>query len=191
MSSLKPGVFLDRDGVINNIVWRQGQAVSPRTFSEFVLADGIQEAVKRLKTVDLPIFVVTNQPDIARQKMEPEALDQMTAAIYQALPIDDLRICPHDNDDDCACRKPRPGMLIELAAQWQIDLSCSFIVGDSWKDMAAGQQAGCRTILIARDYNRGTESDFAVTDVLAAATLILELLNSSACAGGFDHGIYG
>ncbi|HEY9642516.1 MAG TPA: HAD family hydrolase [Coleofasciculaceae cyanobacterium] len=184
MSNLRPGVFLDRDGVINNIVWRQGMPVSPRTFSEFVLADGIQEAVQRLKAAALPVFVVTNQPDIARHKMTAEALEQMTAAVYQALPIDDLRICPHDNDDDCACRKPRPGMLIELAQQWPIDLSRSFIVGDSWKDMAAGKQAGCRTVLIARDYNRETAADFAVTDVLAAATLILEMLTNPTCAGG-------
>jgi D-glycero-D-manno-heptose 1,7-bisphosphate phosphatase len=177
MSSLRPGVFLDRDGVINRLVWRQGQAVSPRSFSEFVLADGIQEAVKLLKAAGLPVFVVTNQPDIARQKMAAAALEQMTAAVYQALPIDDLRICPHDNGDDCACRKPRPGMLIELAAQWQIELSRSFIVGDSWKDMVAGQQAGCRTVLITRDYNQKTESDFAVMDVVAAAHLILEMLN--------------
>ena len=175
-ASLRPGVFLDRDGVINEIVYRDGQAVSPRSMAEFVWATGVQTAVQQIKLA-VPVFVVTNQPDIARRKMEAEVLEQMTAAIYQTLPIDDLRVCPHDNGDRCSCRKPHPGMLIELATQWNINLSRSFMVGDSWKDMQAGKRAGCQTILIQRDYNQGTEADFGVPDVLSAANLILELLD--------------
>lgn len=175
-AGLKPGVFLDRDGVINQVVYRDGQAVSPRSITEFVWTTGIQVAVKQIKLAALPVFVVTNQPDIARHKMEAAVLEQMTALVYQTLPIDDLRVCPHDNGDRCSCRKPHPGMLVELATQWNIDLSRSFMVGDSWKDMQAGKQAGCQTILIQRDYNQGTEADFGVPDVLSAANLILELL---------------
>jgi D-glycero-D-manno-heptose 1,7-bisphosphate phosphatase len=173
VSSLKPAVFLDRDGVVNELVYRDGKAVSPRSIEAFVFVPGIQAAVKRLKAAGLPVFIVTNQPDIARGKMTTLVLGQMTAQVYQTLPIDDLRSCPHDDCDDCACRKPRPGMLLDLAAQWQIDLSRSVIVGDSWKDMQAGKQAGCRTILIARDYNQGTEADHAVAEVGAAVEIIL------------------
>jgi len=171
-----PGVFLDRDGVINQVVFRQGQPASPRSMAEFEWTPGLPEAIQRLEQAALPIFVVTNQPDIARQRMDAEALAQMTAAIYQTLPIQDLRVCPHDNGDRCLCRKPHPGMLIELATQWNIDLGRSFMVGDSWKDMQAGKQAGCQTILIQRDYNQGTDADFAVPDLLSAADLILELI---------------
>jgi D-glycero-D-manno-heptose 1,7-bisphosphate phosphatase len=177
-SSLKPAVFLDRDGVVNQLVYRDGKAVSPRSIDAFVFVPGIQAAVKRLKVAGFPVFIVTNQPDIARGKMAAIALDQMTERIYQILPIDDLRVCPHDDRDDCACRKPRPGMLLDLAAQWQVDLRRSFIVGDSWKDIQAGKQAGCHTILIARDYNQGSENrgiepDWSVAEVGAAVDVIL------------------
>ena len=169
----RSAVFLDRDGVVNEVVFRDSKPVSPRSVAEFVFAAGIQAAVKRLKMADFLVFVVTNQPDIARQKMEQAVLDQISEQVCQTLPIAELRVCPHDDRDGCTCRKPRPGMLIELAAQWQVDLDRSFIVGDTWKDMEAGSGAGCRTILLTRDYNQGTASDFAVPDILAAADLIL------------------
>jgi D-glycero-D-manno-heptose 1,7-bisphosphate phosphatase len=182
-SNLKPAVFLDRDGVVNQLVYRDGKAVSPRSIEAFVFVSGIQAAVKRLKAAGFPVFIVTNQPDIARGKMAAIALDQMTERIYQTLPIDDLRVCPHDDCDDCTCRKPRPGMLLDLAARWQVNLSRSFIVGDSWKDIQAGKQAGCRTILIAREYNQGSENqasgkpgsepDWSVAEVEAAVDVIL------------------
>jgi D-glycero-D-manno-heptose 1,7-bisphosphate phosphatase len=172
-SAGRAAVFLDRDGVINEVVFRDGKPVSPRSVAEFVFAAGIQVAVKRLKMADFLVFVVTNQPDIARQKMEQSVVDQISDQVRQTLPIDELRVCPHDDHDGCTCRKPRPGMLIELAAQWQVDLDRSFIVGDTWKDMEAGSRARCRTILLTRDYNQGTASDFAVPDISAAADLIL------------------
>lgn len=171
----KGAVFLDRDGVVNEVVFRHEQPASPRTLAEFVLTPGIQTAVKQLKLAQFPIFVVTNQPDIARQKMNLVELEQMTQRMYDTLAIDDVRICPHDNQDHCLCRKPKPGMLTSLATQWDIDLAQSFIVGDSWKDMEAGKQAGCCTILVERHYNQGTEADFVVADVPAAVKLILRL----------------
>jgi len=171
----KRAVFLDRAGVVNQVVFRHGQPASPRTLAEFVWTDGIQTAVQQLKAANLPVFVVTNQPDIARQKMSPLVLEQMHQMIDTTLAIDDLRVCPHDNQDHCACRKPKPGMLMALADQWQVDLSQSFMIGDSWKDMAAGKQSGCRSILLDRSYNQGTEADFIVADVPAAVELILRL----------------
>ncbi len=175
MSSLKRAVFLDRDGVVNQVVFRHGQPASPRTLEEFIWVEGIQEAVTRLKAASFCVFVVTNQPDIARNKLNPIVLEQISANIYQYLPVDELLVCPHDDSDNCACRKPRPGMLISLAAKWQIDLRRSFMVGDSWKDMAAGKSASCQTILIERQYNTGAEADFKAESVLHATDIILSL----------------
>lgn len=179
MSSLKPAVFIDRDGVVNQVVFRNGQPASPRTLEEFIWVEGIQEAVIRLKAASLYVFVITNQPDIARSKLNPIVLEQISNTIRQSLLIDDILVCPHDDSDNCACRKPRPGMLISLAAQSQIDLPSSFVIGDSWKDMAAGKSAGCQTILIDRQYNAGTEADFKAANVLDATDIILKLNNKA------------
>ncbi len=190
MSSLKPAVFLDRDGVVNEVVFRDGQPASPRTLEEFILGEGIQEAVKRLKAAAFYVFVITNQPDIARKKLEATILEQMSETMRQSLPIDDILVCPHDNSDRCACRKPHSGMLISLATRWQIDLCRSFMVGDSWKDMAAGKGAGCQTILIEREYNTGTESDFKVASLLAATDIILNLTNTGESSYGLHHRLF-
>lgn len=96
--------------------------------------------------------------------------------LRQTLPVDDIRVCPHDNADHCTCRKPRPGMLLSLAAQWHIDLEASFLVGDSWKDMAAGKEVGCTTILLERSYNVGTAADFTAIALRDAVEIILAQL---------------
>ena len=190
MSNLKPAVFLDRDGVVNQVVFRNGQPASPRTLEEFIWVEGIQEAVMTLKAASFYVLVITNQPDIARNKLNPIVLKQISEAIRQSLAIDDIMVCPHDNSDRCACRKPRPGMLISLAAQWQIDLRRSWIIGDSWKDMTAGKSAGCQTILIDRQYNVGTEADFKAANVLDATNLILNLTNRGDNLYGIRHRVF-
>ena len=119
------------------------------------------------------MFVASNQPDLARLKVAPETIDAMTAAILAALPIEAVRICPHDDGDGCDCRKPRPGMLLGLARDFDFDLSGAFMIGDAWKDVHAGRAAGCKTILVARDYNRGVTADFKAATLSEAIDLIL------------------
>ena len=190
MSNLKPAVFLDRDGVVNQVIFRNGQPASPRTLKEFILVEGIPKAVTKLQDASFFVLVVTNQPDIARKKLNPIVLEQISETIRQSLAINDIMVCPHDNSDNCACRKPRPGMLISLAAQWQIDLRRSWIMGDSWKDMAAGKSAGCQTILIDRHYNVGTEADFKAENVLDATNLILNLTSRGDNSHGIRHRVF-
>ena len=190
MSNLKPAVFLDRDGVVNEVVFRNGKPASPRSLDEFIWGEGIAEAVKRLKAASFRVFVVTNQPDIARKKLEAKILEQISETIRQSLPIDDLLVCPHDDSDQCVCRKPRSGMLISLAAQWQIDLNRSFIIGDSWKDMTAGKAAGCQTILIKRHYNQGTVADFQAVGVLEATDMIFNLIDKGDNSHELHHQLF-
>jgi D-glycero-D-manno-heptose 1,7-bisphosphate phosphatase len=92
----------------------------------------------------------------------------MNDRIVASLPVEHVLVCPHDDADNCACRKPKPGLLYELAASGGIDLSRSFLIGDSWKDIQAGQRAGCRTILLRRPYNKDVDAQF-VTDTLSQA----------------------
>ncbi len=176
-AAIARAVFLDRDGVINRVVMRLGRPESPRTMSEFAFEPGVAAAVERLKAAGLRLFVVSNQPDLARGKLAPETVAAMTGAIMRALPIDAVRVCPHDDRDDCGCRKPRPGMLVELAREYGVVLGDSFMIGDSWKDMAAGRAAGCATIMLERDYNRGAAADYRRPTLADAAALIVSIMD--------------
>ncbi len=173
--SLQPGVFLDRDGVINKVIMRNGSPASPRTVGEFEWEEGMKDLIVKLKDHGFPLIIVTNQPDIARGKMSQETLDFMTGKIFSTLPVDDIIICPHDDMDDCGCRKPKPGMLQASAKVWGIDCSRSFIIGDSWKDMDAGKAAGCTTILLDRPYNQEAACDYRLAGLNESAELIIKL----------------
>lgn len=169
----RPAVFLDRDGVLNEVVVRDGQPESPRRSSEFRLVRDAASAVQRLVTAGLPALVVTNQPDLARGLLQQSELDAMMRALREAVPIDDYRVCPHNDSAGCPCRKPKPGLLLELAREWNVDLKRSFMVGDTWRDMAAGAAVGCGTVLLRSDYNGDVQSDAEADGLDAAVDLIL------------------
>lgn len=165
-------VFLDRDGVLNDVVLRNGAPESPRTLEQLVLAHDIT-AVQRLKDAELLLFLITNQPDLARGNVTQLFLDTILERIRAHVPLDDVRVCPHDDADECACRKPKPGMLLDLAREWHIDLDRSWVIGDMWRDVGAARAAGCRSILIRRDYNVDADPDVAVSTLSEAVEAVL------------------
>ncbi len=146
-------VFLDRDGVINRSEVRNGKPYAPRALAQFRLLPGVIEAVKSLKRAGLLVIVVTNQPDIGNGLVDAAVVDAMHAKLRRVLPVDDIKVCPHRQDEGCTCRKPKPGMLLEAAREWNIDLKTSFMVGDRWGDIVAGRAAGCYTVFINRGYS--------------------------------------
>ncbi len=152
-------VFLDRDGVLNALVTREGRAVSPRRLEDFRLFPEAAAQVQRLRRRGLLVFVVTNQPDVARGHLAATDLEEMQLRVLAAFELDDVAVCPHDDSDRCSCRKPRPGMLLRLAERWGVDLRRSFVVGDTGKDIEAGRRAGCRTILIEGTGAEAGQSD--------------------------------
>jgi D-glycero-D-manno-heptose 1,7-bisphosphate phosphatase len=168
-------VFLDRDGVINKVILCDGKPYSPRKYDEFVLNDGIREAVCKMKELGYKILVVSNQPDVARGEITQGILDLMTQKMRWELSVDEIYICPHDDPHGCSCRKPKPGMLIQAAEKWKIDLASSFLIGDTWKDIEAGKAAGCRTILLDAPYNQDVQCDFRVNSLSEAVSVILNL----------------
>jgi D-sedoheptulose 7-phosphate isomerase len=146
-------VFLDRDGVINRAFVRDGKPVPPPTLQELEVLPGVPEALHELKQHGYELLVVTNQPDVGRGKQSRQALDAMHKLLSDRLPIDDILVCTHSDADKCDCRKPLPGMLLEAARKHNVDLSASFMVGDRWRDIEAGYNAGCKTILIDYGYS--------------------------------------
>ncbi|HEY9247201.1 MAG TPA: HAD family hydrolase, partial [Candidatus Methanoperedens sp.] len=162
----KKAVFLDRDGVINEVVFHDSEKPSsPWKFEEFKLIRGIKKPLEELSSMGFYLFIVSNQPDISKGYIEEGTTEKINALIYEKFPIDEIMICPHVEEDNCDCRKPKPGMLLKLSKKWIIDLRESFLIGDSWKDIEAGKAAGCTSILLDKPYNKGIKADYRVRNL--------------------------
>lgn len=174
---LRQAAFLDRDGVLNRAVVRNGKPYPPATLGDLEIAADAPGALRALKAVGLLLIGVTNQPDVARGTQRREVVESINTAVRAALPLDDLLVCYHDDRDGCECRKPRPGLLLLAAARYGIDLAASFMVGDRWRDVAAGRGAGCAAILIDYGYAEsapdGSSPDCTVGSLAEAAAWIL------------------
>lgn len=187
----KPAVFLDRDGVINSYVYNTefGTVDSPSNPDDFQLISGVPEAISGLRSMGLLVIVVSNQPGIAKGKFTPELLDATTAKMLLECGdnIDDVYYCLHHPQAtnlkylaDCACRKPKPGLLLQAAAKWEIDIASSFMVGDGLTDVLAGKAAGARTILVsarkcylcAEIAKYDATPDFLAANLVAAVDII-------------------
>jgi len=182
---VKRAVFLDRDGVLNANIERDGRPVAPTTLAEFRILPGAAEAVLRLKRAGFTLVVVTNQPDVATGRTPRSVVDAMNAQLRAAMPVDDIKVCFHVDEDRCACRKPQPGMILEAARERGIYLPDSFMVGDRWRDIEAGRNAGCKTILlnIGPVQNGTTQPDRIVKTLSEAVDCIL----LDASAGSYNE----
>lgn len=150
--NLRKAVFLDRDGVLNRAIIREGKPFPPADVEELEILPDVARALAELKEQGYLLLVVTNQPDVARGSQRRAEVERMHAALAKALPIDEFFVCYHDDRDGCSCRKPKPGLLLEAAGKYGIELSESFLVGDRWRDIDAGAAAGCATIWIDYGY---------------------------------------
>jgi D-glycero-D-manno-heptose 1,7-bisphosphate phosphatase len=169
-------VFLDRDGVLIAAPVRNGLPYSPREPDEVDVLPGVAEACAALREVGFVLVVVTNQPDVARGSQTLAGVEQINERLREQVLVDEIVVCPHDDADECACRKPRPGMLIEAARRRKLDLARSFMVGDRWRDIAAGRSAGCTVVFVERGYAEPLpepDADANVPDLPVAVEWIL------------------
>ena len=173
-------VFLDRDGVLNRAVVRNGKPYPPAGPAELELLEGTDEACRRLREAGFLLIGVTNQPDVARGTTDRSVVEELNRTVAERLGLDEIRVCLHDDADRCDCRKPQPGLLTSAAAEYGIDLPGSYMVGDRWRDIEAGRRAGCRTIFIDHGYDerRPDAPDIVTDSLLNAASRILERRNS-------------
>jgi D-glycero-D-manno-heptose 1,7-bisphosphate phosphatase len=173
----RPAVFLDRDGVINRIQLRDGVPRPPASVEDLEVLPGVAEALSALRAAGFALVVVTNQPDVARGSTTRESVAEIHDRITRELCVDAILTCFHDDGDDCACRKPRPGLLLRAARELDLDVSSSFMVGDRWRDLEAGARAGCRTFYIDAGYEEPTPAayDYRVASLHEAAGIVLEL----------------
>lgn len=174
-------VFLDRDGVLNRALVRNGLPYSPTTVAEVEVPPDVPEGCEELRRRGFVLVVVTNQPEVARGNLSRQAVAEIHHYLQARIPLDDIRVCYHDDADQCNCRKPNPGMLLAAAQDWSIDLRQSFLIGDRWRDIEAGQRAGCHTIFIDRQYAepRPQNADFSTPSFSLAVKWVI---NHSAVA---------
>jgi D-glycero-D-manno-heptose 1,7-bisphosphate phosphatase len=172
---MRRAVFLDRDGVINRGVVKEGKPFAPFTIDEFEIFPGVAEALESLRAAGFLLIVTTNQPDAARGNGSLDGVKEINAHMLKVLPIDDLFVCFHDDKDLCVCRKPKPGMIFAAAFKHEVQVSRSFMVGDRWRDIGAGKNAGCGTILVnAFPEEKRIAADIELADLPAAARWILD-----------------
>lgn len=171
-------VFLDRDGVLNEPIVKGEKMFSPRSVAEFCLFDHARAPLMKLAENGFLLIVITNQPDVSRAILRVETLNAMHAKLIETMGgeqvIRDVFFCPHTSEENCACRKPKPGMLLNAAHKWKVDLKRSYLIGDRDVDMLAAQGAGCQRILLDYDYNRDVECDYRALNLDLAAEWILK-----------------
>lgn len=164
-----PALFIDRDGVIN--VKRPGDYVL--NWSQFVFVPGIRAALKELFSLGLPMIIISNQAAVGKGLLSIAVLEEITASLHRSLLADGTALsaayyCPHKADEDCVCRKPKPGLLFKAAEDFNIDLRRSIFIGDSDIDMQAARAAGCASVLFGA--NNASQS-MALTDILIARSV--------------------
>lgn len=176
---MKVAVFIERDGVLNKVRIERQQQVGPRTLAELRLNKKAGPLLKTLKAAGFLVIATSNQPGISRGIQSRRELDRMHDVLRRDLPLDAILICPHDEPDRCPCRKPKPGLLIEAAFKWHLDLERSFVISDKWQDAEAAWAVGCTSLLIQSPWIGSVHRDFVVAGLASAVDKILQLQSDS------------
>ena len=174
--SVNKAVFFDRDGVLNEVVLLEGKPYPPASVNDLVISTDAAEALCQLKKAGFILIGVTNQPDVARGQTTKSNVELINQALMMALPLDYIRVCYHDDLDQCACRKPRPGLMKQAAKDFSIDLTQSFMVGDRWRDIEAGKAAFCKSIWLKNNYleKKPETMDYSANHLIDAVEWILK-----------------
>jgi len=172
-------VFLDRDGVLNRALFRDGKPYAPTRLEEVEILPGVEAACRRLKQAGFLLVIATNQPDVGRGTLKQEIVEAIHARLCGVLPIDRVEVSYDSGEEQppSELRKPRPGMLLRAARELNIDLGGSFMVGDRWRDIDCGHAAGCTTFLVDYGYAEALRQppDYRVKSLREAADIILRL----------------
>jgi D-glycero-D-manno-heptose 1,7-bisphosphate phosphatase len=154
---MNQAVFLDRDGVLTK------EKIPPKRLELLKINNQIYPILKELKRMGYLLFCITNQPDIARGTKTKREIEEVNDRLWVVFPeIISFTYCPHDDADLCSCRKPMPGMIYFLAKNYDLVLSKSWVVGDSWRDVGAGYKAGCKTIQLGNELPKDYIPDYKI-----------------------------
>ena len=180
----RKAVFLDRDGTLIEIIERPEhpkKRTAPFVDSELKFFPDAWDALDRLRVAGFLTIMVTNQPDVAHGYMSEDEWQKIHKTVVDTLFLDDFYMCRHRSEDHCPFKKPFPLMLQSAADKWGINLSESYMIGDTDTDMKAGKAAGCTTIILNRPYNQGIGADARVLN-LTDAVITIKIMEISACS---------
>jgi D-glycero-D-manno-heptose 1,7-bisphosphate phosphatase len=170
---MKTAVFIERDGVLNQVRVERQQQVGPLTMQEFKVIETAAPPLARLKAAGILLIATTNQPGVSRGYLNRRELDRMHDSLRRTFHLDDIMVCLHDETDHCPCRRPKPGLLVEAAFKWHLDLDRCFVISDKWQDAEAARTAGCTSLLIQSPWVGKVHRDLVISDLDAAVERIL------------------
>jgi D-glycero-D-manno-heptose 1,7-bisphosphate phosphatase len=173
--TVKSAVFIERDGILNRARVVGKRPVSPLTLDEFHVNIEVAPLLNELKAAGLMLIVTTNQPGLSRGYQSRRELDRMHDLLRTTFALDDILVCPHDEMDECGCRRPKAGLLVEAAYKWHLSLSRSFVVSDKWQDAEAARMAGCNSVLLKSPWLGTGHHDYVLPDLASVADKILRL----------------
>ena len=172
---MKAAVFIERDGVLNQVRVERQQPVSPLTFEDFQVNREALPLLKKLKAAGLLLIATTHQPGLSRGYQSRRELDRMHDLLRGTFALDDILVCPHDQTDHCPCHKPKPGLFVEAAFKWHLDLDRSFVVSEKWQDAEAARTVGCTSLLVDSPWIGKVHHDFVLPNLEAIVDKIQQL----------------
>ena len=176
---MKSAVFFERDGILNLVEVENDRQVTPLSMDQFQPNPAAGAVLEELKRAGFVLLATTNQPGLSRGYQSRRELDLMHAMLRKQLPLDDILVCPHDETDDCPCRKPSAGLLTEAAFNWHLDLERSFVVSDKWQDARAAHIVGCTSLLLKSPWVGNGHHDFVLNDISEVPSMIAQLQSAS------------
>ncbi len=181
LNAMKKAVFIERDGILNEVKPGPKNPIIPLTMEEFKLRKESEPALRKLKDAGFVLIVTTNQPGLSHGYLNRREMDRMHDIVRRNFPIDDLMVCPHDEEDHCPCHKPRPGLFIEAAFKWHLNIDHSFVISDKWQDAEAARTAGCTSLLLKSPWIGNVHHDFVMKDIDSIAAKIIALKEKVEC----------
>jgi D-glycero-D-manno-heptose 1,7-bisphosphate phosphatase len=176
---MKNAIFIERDGILNQVRVEHLHQVTPETLEEFRVNAGAATGLQELKAAGFVLVVTTNQPGLSQGGVSRRELDRMHDHLRRTLPVDDILVCPHADEDLCPCRKPQPGLLTEAAFKWHLDLDRSFVISDKWQDASAARAVGCTALLLNSPWLGSGHHDFVLPDLKSIVARLLRLHTSN------------
>ena len=172
---MKKAVFIERDGILNEVKAGLNHQIAPLTLEELKINKAAEGPLKKLRAAGFMLIATTHQPGLSRGYQSRRELDRMHDILKRAFPLDDIAVCPHDETDHCPCRKPRPGLLIEMAFKHYLNLDHSYVVSDKWQDAEAARTAGCTSVMLESPWIGDVHYDFMLPTLDMIAEKILTL----------------
>jgi D-glycero-D-manno-heptose 1,7-bisphosphate phosphatase len=172
---MKLGVFIERDGVLNQVRVGNRHQITPMTLAEFKINQEAIPLVAKLKAAGLVVIATTNQPGLSDGRLSRRELDRMHDLLRRSMTLQDIFVCPHSETDQCPCRKPKAGLLIEAKFKWHLDLDRSFVIGDKWQDAETARAAGCTSVMLKSPWVGSAHHDVLMPDLTAAVEKILQI----------------